>query len=163
MALLPKDQVLQLRKAIAEHDFLHRIQRKIESTLRVVFHAYEVDWQYLRAAAEEILIADIMTRHHGQIDGVYYALRKREEGGHTWDQAIADYASYCHNYYTTPLGIVIRNDYFGDDAHFISPAAGKLSILYKIAEQKAPGTGSEVLTQVASGATTTKDRAAAVP
>jgi len=136
MAQISKEQVAALRQAIAEHDFLHRILRKIETLLRVVFHAHKIEWQYVRAAAEEILIADIMTRYGGQIDGVYFSLRKREESGHTWEQAITDYATYCHNYFTTPLGIVIRLGYFGDDAHFISPAAGKRSILVQTAERE---------------------------
>jgi len=134
MARVPKERVASLRQAIADHDFLHRIVRKIENLLRVVFHAHKIEWKYVRAAAEEILIADILTRHDGQIDGVYFALRKREESGHTWDQSLTDYATYCHNYFTTPLGIVIRADYFGDDAHFISPAAGKRSILVQTAD-----------------------------
>lgn len=137
MALIPREKVASLRQAIAEHDFLHRILRKIEHLLRVVFHAHKIEWQYVRAAAEEILIADIMTRYAGQIDGVYHALRKREESGHSWEQAITDYATYCHNYFTTPLGIVIRLEYFGDDAHFISPAAGKRSILVQTADREA--------------------------
>ena len=83
------------------------------------------------------MIADIMTRYSGQIDGVYHALRKREESGHSWDQAITDYATYCHNYFTTPLGVVIRLDLFGDDAHFITTAAGKLSAVVQAAEREA--------------------------
>lgn len=137
MALISREKVASLRQAIADHDFLHRILRKIEHLLRVVFHAHKIEWQYVRAAAEEILIADIMTRYGGQIDGVYYALRKREESGHSWEQAITDYATYCHNYFTTPLGVVIRLDLYGDDAHFITTAAGKLSIMVQMTEREA--------------------------
>lgn len=152
MALIPREKVAALRQAIADHDFLHRILRKIEHLLRVVFHAHKIEWQYVRAAAEEILIADIMTRYGGQIDGVYYALRKREESGHTWEQAITDYATYCHNYFTTPLGIVIRLDYFGDDAHFISPAAGKRSILVQTADREAQATTPQAASDQAAAA-----------
>lgn len=152
MSQIPREKVASLRQAIADHDFLHRIERKIEQLLRVVFHAHKIERQYVRAAAEEILIADIMTRYGGQIDGVYHALRKREESGHTWEQAITDYATYCHNYFTTPLGIVIRLDFFGDDAHFISPAAGKRSILVQTAEREAPATPQPASEQAAAAA-----------
>ena len=124
MPLVPADELQKLRKAIYDHDFLHRILRKIEHMHRVVFHANTLDWQYVRAAAEEILIADIVTRHAGKIDGVYYALRMAEDEGRDWQHAVASYATYVHNYYTTPLGVVLRKDLFGDKCHFVTPAAG---------------------------------------
>lgn len=115
-------------KAIAEHDFLHRVLRRIEHLHRVVFHAQVLDWRYVRAAAEEILIADIVTRHGSNIDGVYHALRKIEDAGRDWPSAINEYASYIHNYYTTPLGVVLRRDLFGEASHFVTPAAGPYSV-----------------------------------
>ncbi len=129
MPLLSEERLRELRQAILDHDYLHRILRRIEELHRIVFHAEDLDWQYIRAAAEEVLIADIVTRHNGEIDGVYYALRKSEDGGRDWQQAILVYASYIHNYYTTPLGVVLRKDLFGRSSHFITPAAGEDSAL----------------------------------
>jgi|CXWL01.1.fsa_nt_gi hypothetical protein len=127
MARISDQQVLQLREAIHSHDFLHRIARQIEHLHKVVFHerTKNLDAKFIRASAEEILIADIATRHKGNIDGVYFALRHAEDHGRAWKHAIADYAAYVHNYYTTPLGVVMRRDLFGDNAHFVTPAAGR--------------------------------------
>lgn len=137
MARISPEECDQLRKAIHEHDFIHRILRRIEHLQRVVFHAEHLAPMFVRASAEEILIADLVSRHRGQIDGVYYALRKSEDAGKTWQHAIAEYAAYIHNYYTTPLGVVMRKDLFGDDSHFVTPAAGKDSALFKDADAPA--------------------------
>jgi hypothetical protein len=130
MSRISDEQRLRLRAAILEHEFLHRTLRQIEALQRVVFHAANLEWGFVRAAAEEILIADIVTRYQGNIDGVYFALRKIEETGKPWQQAISEYAAYIHNYYTMPLGVVLRKDLFGKDSHFITPNAGKESILH---------------------------------
>ena len=37
--------------------------------------------------------------------------------------AIQELAAGIHSYYTTPLGIVLRKDLFGDDVVFITPDA----------------------------------------
>ena len=130
----------QLRQAIHSHDFLHRIMRQVEHLHRVVFHQQvkNLDLQFIRASAEEILIADILTRHEGNIDGVYYALRKVEDSGRSWQHAISDYAAYIHNYYTTPLGVLLRRDLFGEDSHFVTPAAGKYAASSSPATDKSP-------------------------
>ncbi|MBN2562625.1 MAG: hypothetical protein JXQ75_17000 [Phycisphaerae bacterium] len=124
MPRISKEQHEQLRQAILDHAFLHRILRHIEYLHRVVFHADDLDWQFIRASAEEILIADIVTRYQGDIDGVYLALRKIEDSGRSWQAAISEYAAYTHNYYTMPLGVILRKDLFGDTSHFVTPAAG---------------------------------------
>ncbi len=133
MARIADEQRRQLGQAILEHGFLHRILRHIEYLHRVVFHADKLDWQFVRRSAEEILIADIVARHQGDIDGVYQALRKAEDSGRPWNAAITDYASYAHNYYTTPLGVVMRKDLFGEAGHFVTPAAGPDSALTRSA------------------------------
>lgn len=133
MDQLSDEQTAHLRSAIHTHAFLHRLVRKIEHLLRVVFHAEDLDWRHIRSAAEEIMIADILTRHHGNIDGVYFALRKSEAAGHTWEQAIADYAAYAHNYFTTPLGVVLRRNFFGENSHFVTPSAGRYAPISKTA------------------------------
>lgn len=131
MSRISDEQRARLQAAILDHEFLHRVLRHIESLQRIVFHAEGLDWHYVRAAAAEILIADIITRYQGNIDGVYFALRKIEESGKSWQQAVTEYATYTHNYYTMPLGVVLRKDLFGEDSHFITPAAGRNSILLK--------------------------------
>jgi hypothetical protein len=125
MSRITEEQRARLRAAIRDHEFLHRILRHVENLQRVVFHAADLDWPYVRAAAEEILMADIITRYQGNMDGVYFALRKVEESGKTWQHAIAEYATYIHNYYTMPLGVVLRKDLFGEDSHFVTPPAGR--------------------------------------
>ncbi len=133
------EQTAYLRSTIHTHIFLHRLVRKIEHLLKTVFHAEDLDWRHVRSAAEEILIADILTRHHGNIDGVYFALRKSETEGHAWEQAIADYAAYAHNYFTTPLGVVLRRNIFGENSHFVTPMAGRYGSVQKTTlEQKTP-------------------------
>lgn len=138
MDQISDEQTAHLRSAIQSHDFLHRLARRIENLLKVVFHAHDLDRRFVRAAAEEILIADILTRHHGNIDGVYFALRKSESAGHTWEQAIADYAAYAHNYFTTPLGVVLRMRIFREAVHFVSPVAGQLAAKRRPALDKRP-------------------------
>ena len=129
MSQITSSERKRLHQAIQEHDFLHRLQRRIEQLHRVVFHEQtkRLDRQFIRASAEEILVADIVNRHGGSIDGVYYALRKAEDTGRSWDHAINEYATYAHNYYTTPLGVGMRRDLFGDDSHFPTLPAGKLT------------------------------------
>ncbi|MCK6457850.1 MAG: hypothetical protein L6Q92_15130 [Phycisphaerae bacterium] len=127
MARLPEAEVERLRSIVRTHDFLHRIARVVERLHRLVFHAHTLDVQRMRSSAEEIVIADLMLRHRGNCDGVYHALREAEARGKTWAKAIDDYAGAIHAYYTTPLGILIRRDLFGDSAHFISPLADELA------------------------------------
>ncbi len=130
----------KLSLAIHSHDFLHRLLRRIEQLHRIVFHADTLDVKFLRASAREILIADIVTRHQGGIDGVYFALRAIEDGGRDWQSAIEEYGSYIHNYYTTPLGVLIRRDLFGKSSHFVTPNAGEESAM--LTSEKMQGTSA---------------------
>lgn len=132
MPRISEEQLNQLRKAIHEHPHLRRIVRHVEHLQKVVFHAESLDWQFIRASAEEILIADIVTRHQGSFDGVYFALRRMEDSGKPWTQALLEYSTYIHNYYTTPLGVVLRRDLFGDSSHFVTPSAGPDSALRRL-------------------------------
>lgn len=129
MSRITAEEIERLTLAIHSHDFLHRIQRRIEQLHRIVFHAESLDWKFVRLSAQEILIADIVTRHQGGIDGIYFALRAIEDGGRDWQSAIEEYSSYIHNYYTTPLGVLIRRDLFGKESHFVTPNAGTDSAL----------------------------------
>lgn len=124
MSTVAREQVEPLIAAIHSHDFLRRLLEALEQHHRVVFHADEgIDWSLVRRSAEQILVAELVTRHQGNIDGVYHALRAMEAGGRPWGVAIQELAAAMHSYFTTPLGIVMRKDMFGDDAVFISPEA----------------------------------------
>ena len=124
LGTISREQRDALSAAIQTHDFLHRLVRAIDQLQRVVFHAADgVDFRQAPRVAEQILIAEIVKRHRGEIDGVYRALREREKAGKPWQAAIQDLAAYLHSYYTTPLGIVMRRDLFGDEAAFLSPEA----------------------------------------
>lgn len=124
LAQIPREQLAGLTAAIQSHDYLDRVVREIEELHRVVFHANErVDWSLVRRSAEQILITEIVGRHRGQIEGVFFALRAMENGGKSWEAAIRELAASMHSYYTTPLGIVMRQDLFGTDVVFITPDA----------------------------------------
>ncbi len=124
MATITRQQYDELAEAIRVHDFLHRLQREIEQLHYLVFHANrEADWSRVRESALQILIAEIALRHHGEFDGVYQALRAMEREGREWRLALREMAGRVHSYYTTPLGISMRADLFGDGVVFISPAA----------------------------------------
>ena len=125
MARLSDEQRDRLRHAVQAHEYLRRIVRELEKLQRLVFHLLVAAPDKLRPSAEEILIADIVMRHRGNFDGVYFALRAAEDAGRTWDQAIIEYAAAAHAYYTTPLGLLIRRDLFGEGATFISPLASQ--------------------------------------
>lgn len=119
-----RDQVDTLMAALAEHDHLRRVVDEIEQKHRVVFHANpRADWSLVRRSAEQILVAEILNRHDGQADGIYFALRKLEDAGQSWDAAVRTLAATIHSYYTTPLGVVMRQDLFGAAAIFFTPDA----------------------------------------
>jgi hypothetical protein len=123
MARISPEERERLRQAVTTHEYLRRIVRALEGHHRLVFHGAAIDAAKIRGSAEDILVADIVMRHRGNFDGVYFALRAAEDAGRTWDQAVVEYAARIHAYYTTPLGLLIRRDLFGNDAHFISPDA----------------------------------------
>jgi hypothetical protein len=120
LARIAREQLEALTAAIHSHDFLQRIIEALEDYHRIVFHADQaVDWSCVRRSAEQILIAEIVARHRGSFDGIYFALRALENSGKPWNVAIHELAGRVHSYFTTPLGIVMRKDLFGEDAAFI--------------------------------------------
>ncbi len=124
MAHLARKQRSFLIKAIASEEFLQRVLGEIARLHEVVFHAdKKADWDLVVSSAEQILVSEIVLRHDGQPLGVFYALRAIEDGGQSWDAAIGKLAAAIHSYFTTPLGIVMRQNLFGKDAVFISPDA----------------------------------------
>lgn len=134
MARLSHDEQLRLRAAVQEHDFLRRIVREIERLMRLVFHKAEIDPMRIRASAEDVLIADIVMRHRGNFDGVYFALRAAEDGGRSWDRAVSEYAGNVHAYFTTPLGLIIRRDLLGEKATFASGVADQMTRAFNNAQ-----------------------------
>lgn len=123
MARLSPEQIVELTKSIHSHDFIHRMLREIEKLQRVVFHSVAVDAATARRSAEQILVAEIATRYYGDIDGIYHALRKIEKSGRPWPAALRELSTIIHSFYTTPLGILMRHEMFGDQAAFVSPDA----------------------------------------
>lgn len=124
MAQVERGQLEQLRSAIDTQEHLRRMRESLEHYHRLVFHANaSVNWTLVRESAEQILMAEIISRHHGDPDGVYQALRGMEAEGKSWPVAISELSGRIHSYYTTPLGVVLRKDLFGDDAVFITPEA----------------------------------------
>ncbi len=124
MARLTREQVEALTAAIGAHDHLRRVAGEIEHLHRVVFHANaRVDWALVRRSAEQILIAEMVSRHGGHPDGIFYQLRNLEDQGRSWDEAVREVAAAIHSYFTTPLGLILRQDLFGDEAVFITPDA----------------------------------------
>ena len=124
MSTISREQLDTLIAAIHSHDFLRRLVEAIEQSHRLVFHSVEdADWSLVRRSAEQILVAEIHTRHHGDFDGIYHALRAMEAAGKPWSVAISELAGQMHSYFTTPLGIVLRRDLFGDNSVFITPIA----------------------------------------
>lgn len=124
MPRLSKTQVDDLLATIRQHEFLQRLCDELDKLQRIVFHANErAEWDRARRSAEQILAAEIRLRHRGDALGLYYALRAMEDAGKPWDAAIRDLSTGIHSYFTTPLGIVMRHDLFGDDVVFLSPDA----------------------------------------
>jgi hypothetical protein len=121
---LERDQIRILTAALYSEECVERVLREIEQLHRVVFHANErVDWDLVRRSAEQILIAEIASRHGGDPLGIFLRLRALEDSGKSWDAAIHELAVQIHSYFTTPLGIVMRQDMFGDEVVFITPDA----------------------------------------
>ncbi len=124
MGTVSWEQLTALTSAVESHDFLRRLVDAIEQYHRLVFYSVRnADWNLVRDSARQILIAEIVTRHAGNIDGIYHALRAMEHAGRSWSAAITELAGRIHSYYTTPLGVVLRKDLFGERAVFITPDA----------------------------------------
>lgn len=124
MAQIAQDELDRLTNALQTHDHLRRTVAEIERLHRVVFHGNErADWSLVGRSAAQILIAEIVHRHRGDVQGVFFALRSLEDSGKTWDEAVQTLASTIHSYYTTPLGVVMRYELFGADAVFFTPDA----------------------------------------
>ena len=124
MAQAAPELVERLTAAIQSHDFLRDIVSQIEQSQNVVFHASpRAEWSNARRSAEQILITEIITRYKADVGRVQQTLRDLETNGMPWRDAIRDFAARVQSYYTTPLGIVMRRNLFGDDAIFLSPEA----------------------------------------
>lgn len=119
-----EQQVNALAAAINADGDLARLLAEVERLHRVVFHDSEhVDWSLVTRSAEQILIAEILSRHHGRPEGLRETLAAMQASGTPRSAALSSLATRVHSYYTTPLGIVMRQDLFGDSAVFITPDA----------------------------------------
>lgn len=122
MPRIAPDQLAELRAAIQAHDFLHSLVREVENHHRLVFHSLpKVDWSKVQPSAEQIVIAELCLRYRGKVEGMYKALEDLQRRGREWSIAIREMAGRIHSYYTTPLGMRLRLDLFGDEGVFISP------------------------------------------
>jgi hypothetical protein len=118
------EQIESLTAAVRSVDYLRRIVDEIERLHRIVFHDEEcVDRNLMRGSAEQILVAEIAARHGGRPEGVLHTLHELERTGLRWPAAIAQLAVGIHSYFTTPLGIVMRQDIFGERAVFFAADA----------------------------------------
>lgn len=124
MAQLARELIETVQAAIRTQHHLRRVRDEIEQMQRVVFHGAErADWELARRSADQILTAEIVCRYQGDHQRVFFALRALEDSGQSWDAAIRELAAAIHSYYTTPLGMVMRQDLFGSEAVFITPDA----------------------------------------
>lgn len=124
MAQIAREELERLEAALDSQDCLRRVVDEIAKLQRVVFHGNErADWELVRTSARQILMAEIVTRHYGNPEGVFLNLRALEDAGRSWDAAITELATAIHSYFTTPLGVVLRQDLFGDAAVFLTPDA----------------------------------------
>lgn len=124
MAHLDRQQIDGLRAGIEAHEFLQRLRDAIAELHRVVFHTIErADWELVQRSADQILMAEIVTRHGGRADGPGESLGKLQARGKSYDDAVQEVAAAIHSYFTTPLGVVMRQDLFGPEAVFITPDA----------------------------------------
>ena len=103
---------------------LREVCAEIEQLQKVVFHNLEsADWSRSGRVAEQILIADILTRQQGEPGRIEQDLKNREQKTGSPQRAVQECASYIHSYFTTPLGIMMRRELFGDAATFLAPEA----------------------------------------
>jgi hypothetical protein len=124
LSRLAPDEIERLTQTLHAHDYLEQIVREIETLQRVVFYAHpDADWRLQHRSAEQILIAELVYRYQRQPERVLAALRAVERSGRTWEAAIGELAAAAHSYYTTPLGMVMRQDLFGPQAVFVTPDA----------------------------------------
>lgn len=120
MAQLAREQIDTLLTTITREDYLRRLRDEIGELHRIVFHRdHHIDWDLVRHSAEQILMSEIVCRYQGRPEGVLAALRAAQSARKSWDAAVHEQATAMHSYFTTPLGMVMRQDLFGADAVFI--------------------------------------------
>lgn len=124
MSRISPEEFARLRTAVQTQDYLQRVAQEIEHLHRIVFHALpHADWERVRDSAVQILIAEIVYRYRGRPERILATLQSAERAGQTWDAAIAQLAAAIHAYFTTPLGLVMRQDLYGEGTMFIAPDA----------------------------------------
>ncbi|MBN2447841.1 MAG: hypothetical protein JXO22_14005 [Phycisphaerae bacterium] len=125
-AVITQEQYDELSHAIDDVPMLREVRDEIVQAQKVVFHDLKgADWTRSEAVARQIMIADLSTRHHGDVHRMEEELRQCEQRCGSHATALQQTASYIHSYFTTPLGIMMRCELFGDGAVFLSPEALK--------------------------------------
>ncbi|MDX2200505.1 MAG: hypothetical protein SF069_16240 [Phycisphaerae bacterium] len=121
MARISDSEQTRLYEAIRSHDYLAALVNEIEGLHRLVFHAnIDADWSQVRASAEQIVMAELATRYAADIRKLHGAIEDLERRGRERSLALRELASRIHSYYTTPLGVLLRRELFGDQAVFLS-------------------------------------------
>ena len=139
MAKLTEAQRHEYGRLIQSHDFLRDLVAEIEAAQRLVFHSNEnADWERARASAQQVLIAELVTRYRGAVERVYAALEDLQRRGREWPVAIRELAARIQSYYTTPLGMMIRAELFGEDAVFLSPDSAKYLAVVRGGQSSTP-------------------------
>lgn len=124
MSQLSPEQRASLTSAVRTDDRLRRLVDEIARLHLVVFHANErLDPELVRRSAEQILIAELACRYQAEPARLLEALRAIQARGQPPHAASRQLATAIHSYFTTPLGIVMRQDLFGSDAVFVTPDA----------------------------------------
>lgn len=124
--MLPADQLAQLTDTLRADGLCQELLRDIERLHRVVFHSSATaDWSRAGKSAEQIILADVAMRHDGDLQKLHAEYAQNQQAGRSNDEARQTIAARLHSYYTTPLGITIRRDLFGDDAVFFVPEAAE--------------------------------------
>ncbi len=124
MSRLSPEKFEQMAAELRGDEQLQHVLGEVERQLRIVFHGQEhADWSLAHKVCEQIVIAEVVLRHDGQVGALHDALRMMTDRGFSQDRAVCELAERIHSYYTTPLGIVIRQDLFGERAVFVSPEA----------------------------------------
>lgn len=122
--MIAPEQLQQVTDAIRGSETAQGLLRDIEQLHRVVFHNLShANWALARRSAEQILIADMLMRHGGRVEQLEAEAAERAAAANSPLEARQAIAARVHAYFTTPLGITIRRDLFGEDAIFFAPQA----------------------------------------
>jgi hypothetical protein len=117
-------QLNELAGVIAAQPPLRALRDELVRLHKVVFHSYaDARVEDIERSAEQILITEIVSRHHGRPEVLLDTLQAKQASGTSHADAVRELVRSIHSYYTTPLGVVMRQDLFGNQAVFLTPDA----------------------------------------